>query len=447
MAAILGFTPAAAAQTADAAVSVAGFDWTILLVAGAVAIVIALIAALVKAVRSRLSGATQMTATVKAPESFTVTEADRFAVEAAQQVAAKIKALLETKEAINIIFATGNTMKIFLRELAKIEGIEWARVKAFHLDEYRGLRADHEASFAYFLNENLFSRVAIPQANVNLVADYVKYDPFQYGWIPQVVKQYILGPVYAAVVLPFYLRAYTAALKAEGGADIVMLGIGANGHLAFNEPSMSEGFTSRIRQIKLTQSTIDSNKADYPGIVNTPYAYTMGLADIFEAEHKFLLANGAKKAAIVNTALNGEVTPMVPASGLQVQEHVHVILDNEAANGFGDTIKEGADVITTGATATVKRNGILFKTLASVAVISGLALVTQAYLFGALTAVVGMAVANIVIFGIFMAATDLVGQWIAGHGIIKKQVAYAFPLGIGMGILSWIFFNVIAPET
>ena len=447
MAAILGFTPAAAAQTADTVVSVAGFDWTILLVVGAVAVVIALIAALVKAVRSRLSAATQTTATVKSPESFIVTEADRFAVKAAQQVAAKIKALLETKETINIIFATGNTMKIFLRELAKIEGIEWSRVKAFHLDEYRGLRADHEASFAYFLNENLFSRVAIPQANVNLVADYVKYDPFQYGWIPQVVKQYILGPVYAAVVLPFYLRAYTAALKAEGGADIVMLGIGANGHLAFNEPSMSEGFTSRIRQIKLTQSTIESNKADYPAIVDVPYAYTMGLADIFEAEHKFMLANGAKKAAIVNTALNGEVTPMVPASGLQVQEHVHVILDNEAANGFGDTIKEGADVITTGATATVKRNGILFKTLASVAVISGLALVTQAYLFGALTAVVGMAVANIVIFGIFMAATDLVGQWIAGHGIIKKQVAYAFPLGIGMGILSWIFFNVIAPET
>ena len=446
--AIAGFTPAAAAQSVDAAATVAGFDWTLLLIAGAAAIAIALTAALVKAIRSRLSAATQTAATVKAPESFTVTEADRFAAEAAQQVAAQIKALLETKETINIIFATGNTMKFFLRELAAIEGIEWARVKAFHLDEYRGLRADHEASFAYFLNENLFSRVAIPQANVNLVADYVKFDPFQYSWIPQVVKQYILGPVYAATILPFYLRAYTAALKAEGGADIVMLGIGANGHLAFNEPSMSEGFASRIRQIKLTQSTIESNKADYPAIVDVPYAYTMGLADIFEAEHKFMLANGAKKAGIINTALNGDVTPMVPASGLQLQDHVHVILDSEAANGFGDTIKEGAEAATADtATTAAKRNGILFKTLASVAAISGLALATQAYLFGALTAVAGIAVANIVIFGIFMAATDLVGQWIAGHGIIKKQVAYAFPLGLGMGVLSWIFFNVIAPET
>ncbi|MBZ0167420.1 MAG: hypothetical protein K8I00_11495, partial [Candidatus Omnitrophica bacterium] len=232
--------------------------------------------------------------------------------------------------------------------------------------------------------------------------------------------------------------------------DIVMLGIGANGHLAFNEPSMAEGFTSRIRQIKLTQSTIDSNVADYADIVNVPYAYTMGLADIFEATHKFILANGAKKAGIINTALNGEITPLVPASGLQTQEHVHVILDADAAQGFGD--KDAAKAFLDNQIAATqvsakKGNRILFKTLASVAVISGLALITQTYLFGLLSGIAGIPVTNVVIFGIFMAATDLVGQWIAGHGIIKKQVALSFPLGIGMGLLSWIFFNVIAADT
>ncbi|MBZ0167564.1 MAG: 6-phosphogluconolactonase, partial [Candidatus Omnitrophica bacterium] len=193
-AAVLILTPAQAiAQSGDAVVTAAAVDPTVLIILGAAVLLAVIIVNLVKmAIARKTTGATVATpAAVEGPESLNVYEAQHFAGQAAQDVAAKIKALLETKDSINIIFATGNTMKFFLRELAKIEGIEWARIKAFHLDEYRGLRADHEASFATFLTDNLFSRVNIPQENIHLVADYIKYDPYQYSWIPQVLKQYI----------------------------------------------------------------------------------------------------------------------------------------------------------------------------------------------------------------------------------------------------------------
>ncbi len=224
---------------------------------------------------------------------------NEFAIKTAQLVAEEIKRLQTTLERnVNIVLATGNTMRGFLDELSKIEGIDWSKVNAFHLDEYKGLDINSPYSFAYFLNENLFSKIQIPKENI------------------------------------FYLSEnkdnYLNLLSEKGGADIVMLGVGMDGHLAFNEPPKYSNFDSHLREVELTQETIDSNVCDYPDITNNPFAYTMGMADIMSGKKIFFLANKAKKADIVGKALKGPVTEDIPASILQKHSNIEVVLDEEA---------------------------------------------------------------------------------------------------------------------
>ncbi|MBU2102541.1 MAG: 6-phosphogluconolactonase, partial [Candidatus Omnitrophica bacterium] len=249
--------------------------------------------------------------------------ASDFALTAAGQVASEIRKLQANPDKqVTIVFATGNTMVGFLDNLAKEKNIDWARVQAFHLDEYKGLPTDHPASFAYFLNKNLFSKVALPKENIHYVN----------GAKPD-------------------LAAYIEKLKSFGGADIVMLGVGLDGHLAFNEPPAYSRFDSHMQEVSLTPSTIEANKADYLEIVNNPYAYTMGMADIFEGKHLFFLANKATKAEIVKKSLEGPVTEDVPASILQKHPNVTVVLDNEAATML-ENISWGKEIFSNAALAT-----------------------------------------------------------------------------------------------
>ena len=125
---------------------------------------------------------------------------------------------------------------------------------------------------------------------------------------------------------------YMAKLKKSGGADVVMLGVGMDGHLAFNEPPLYSNFDGRMGEVKLTQSTIEANKPDYSEIETNPFAFSMGMADIFEGKNLFFLAKGDKKADIVAKSLQGPVTPDVPASMLQNHPNVTVILDQPAAS-------------------------------------------------------------------------------------------------------------------
>jgi glucosamine-6-phosphate deaminase len=213
-----------------------------------------------------------------------------------------------------MVLATGQTMIGFLNELARYEGIDWKRVQAFHLDEYKGLPTDNPYSFANYLYRNLFSRVPIPAENIHYVdgarADFEKYKK---------------------------------TIRDLGGADIVMLGCGMDGHLAFNEPPKYSSFRSRMQEVELEASTIEANRPDYPDIDKNPYAYTMGMADIFRGKHIFFLARGSKKADIVRSSLEGPVTEDVPASILQKHRNVTVILDEGAASGLAKKDTRGAD--------------------------------------------------------------------------------------------------------
>jgi glucosamine-6-phosphate deaminase len=239
-----------------------------------------------------------------------------FSAAAAKKVADEIRRLQrELRRDVNIVFATGNTMVKFLNALALEEGINWRKVRAFHLDEYAGLATDEEHSFAYFLYKNLFSRVDIPRENIFYI-DGKKADE-AYGK--------------SSAFLKAYLDNYMERLKALGGADIVMLGVGMDGHLAFNEPPKYSSFASRIQRVRLDKSTIDANRPDYPLIEKNPFAYTMGMADIYEGKRLFFMANGPRKAAIVQKSLEGPVTKQVPASLIQRHPNVTIILDTDAA--------------------------------------------------------------------------------------------------------------------
>ena len=235
--------------------------------------------------------------------NITITKPQEFPSVSASLVSQKIINLQKSQSIVNIILATGNTMVDFLDCLSKQSGIDWSRLHAYHLDEYKNLAPTHPSSFAFFLNKHLFSKAPIPQKNIHYIN----------GKNPK-------------------LTDYMAKIKKSGGAHIVMLGVGLDGHLAFNEPPTYSNFDGRIGEVKLNQITIDANKSDYPEIVNNPYAYSMGMADIFEGHHLFFLANKKAKADIVAKSLQGPVTPIIPASILQKHPQVTVVLDKDSAS-------------------------------------------------------------------------------------------------------------------
>jgi glucosamine-6-phosphate deaminase len=227
---------------------------------------------------------------------------ENFAQAAAQKVGAAIRELQKDEQKqVTIVFAAGNTMVGFLQHLV-LQDIEWSRVQAFQLDEYKGLPPEDECSFAYFLNFHLFSHVPIPRENIHYI-NGAKAD----------------------------LKGYMEELKEHGGADIVILSVGMDGHLALNEPPKYSSFTSRMQEVELTESTLKTNEHSYPGIRDNPFAYTFGMADIFEARQVFFLANNSRKAEIVQQALKGPIVRDVPASMLQTHPNVTAVLDTNAA--------------------------------------------------------------------------------------------------------------------
>jgi len=216
-----------------------------------------------------------------------------FAAEAAKIAADKIVQLQEEdrNRIVNVVFATGNTMTGFLDALSKDTRIHWPKVGAFHLDSILGLGVDDNSrldknSFEGFLQDNLFSKVSIPRENIHFIN----------GREPDLD--------------------YARKIVRAGGADIVILGIGPDGHLAYNRPGSS--FDSAMRILK-----------DYP---DARGSVTLGMKDIFAGRNIFLLANGGVKAKIVQEALEGPITEENPASMLQKHPNLTVILDNAAAS-------------------------------------------------------------------------------------------------------------------
>ncbi|RMF70974.1 MAG: glucosamine-6-phosphate deaminase, partial [Planctomycetota bacterium] len=206
--------------------------------------------------------------------------------------------------------ATGSTPMTVYNELVRMhrdEGLSFANVITFNLDEYFPMRPEELQSYNRFMREHLFDRIDIKPENVH---------------IPD-------GTLDVSDV-PEYCRRYERAIQDAGGIDLQLLGIGRTGHIGFNEPGSSR--TSRTRLITLDRLTRMDAASDFFGEPNVPRrAITMGVGTILDARRIVLMAFGENKAPIIAQAIEGPVTPTVAASFLQEHPNAQVYLDAAAA--------------------------------------------------------------------------------------------------------------------
>lgn len=190
--------------------------------------------------------------------------------------------------------------------------LDFAQVKTINLDEYVGLGADHEQSYAYFMRTNFFDHINIDQRNTNIPN----------GLDPDAERE---------------CSHYDHVIHQLGGADLQLLGLGPNGHIGFNEPC--EEFVKGTHRVKLTKATIDANARFFASEDEVPrYAYTMGILDIINAKRVVMVVNGEKKARAVFDSFCGPITPKVPASVLQLHPDFTLVADEAALSLVGDRI-------------------------------------------------------------------------------------------------------------
>jgi len=230
---------------------------------------------------------------------------DELSKRAAEIIADAIK----NKPNLVLGLATGGTPVGCYRELVRMhreEGLDFSRVVTFNLDEYIGLSPTHPQSYRYFMNEKLFNHVNIKRENTHVPNGLS--DDFQ-----KTCKE------------------FEDAIKKSGGIDLQLLGIGSNGHIAFNEPSSP--FDSRTRVVNVSEQTIKDNARFYKSIDEVPrQAISMGTGTIMKAKKIILLASGAGKADAVAKSVNGPMTEEVPASNLQTHPNCIFIIDEAAAS-------------------------------------------------------------------------------------------------------------------
>lgn len=223
----------------------------------------------------------------------------------AQIIAKEIK----RKHDLVLGLATGDTPIGAYKALVKIhkeEGLDFSKLTTFNLDEYVGLAPPHKNSYNLFMWENIFNHVNITPENVYVPQGNTD-DPEE------------------------FCRWYEEQIKEAGGIDLQILGIGGDGHIAFNEPGSS--FASRTRIKALVKQTIEDNSRFFDKIEDVPrFAITIGIGTILEAKKIILIASGKKKADVCAQFIEGPVTSQITASALQLHTHVTVVLDEEAAS-------------------------------------------------------------------------------------------------------------------
>lgn len=204
--------------------------------------------------------------------------------------------------------ATGSSPLPVYDELAARQGLDFSRASAFALDEYVGLPEGHPESYREVIRREFTSRVNIRPENVHT-------------------------PDGAAADIPSACAAYEEAIAAAGGVDLQLLGVGTDGHLAFNEPGSS--LSSRTRIKSLIEQTRRDNARFFDGLAEVPHhVITQGLGTIMDARHVVLLATGARKAQAVRDLVEGPVSAICPASVLQFHRHATILLDEAAASAL-----------------------------------------------------------------------------------------------------------------
>jgi glucosamine-6-phosphate deaminase len=232
--------------------------------------------------------------------------ADAVAAAGAEAVAR----LVAAKPGAVLGLPTGSTPRPVYAELVRRhrdEGLSFARATTFNLDEYLGVPPTHPGSFRHYMETTFFRHVDLPPSRAHV-------------------------PDGLAADVPAACAAYEAAIAAAGGLDLVLLGLGEDGHIAFNEPTSS--FASRTRIKTLSAASRAANQAAFGTDPIPDHVITMGIATILSARRVVLLAHGSRKAAAFAAMVEGPVTSMVPASALQLHASATVVCDEAAATGL-----------------------------------------------------------------------------------------------------------------
>lgn len=224
-----------------------------------------------------------------------------------QRAASIIAAQVVSKPNCVLGLATGSSPVGAYQNLAKWnkEGIlSFAEVRSVNLDEYIGLSPEHEQSYRFFMQDNLFNHIDIKPENTN-VPNGLAADPEQAA------------------------ADYEKVIASMNGVDLQLLGMGHNGHIAFNEPC--DEFVMDTHVVELTESTIKANARFFASMDEVPRkAMTMGIRSIMKAKKILVVVAGADKAEAVYKSFAGPVTPQVPASILQLHADVTVVGDKAA---------------------------------------------------------------------------------------------------------------------
>jgi glucosamine-6-phosphate deaminase len=231
-------------------------------------------------------------------------------------IAARIIAkLVRSKPDCVLGLATGSTPIPTYRELVRMhreDGLDFSKVTTFNLDEYVGLPPEHAQSYHAFMDEHFFSHVNVPRARIHI-------------------------PDGMAADIPAECARYEASIRAAGGIDLQILGIGTDGHIGFNEPTSS--LASRTRIKTLTEQTRADNARFFDGdLAQVPFhCITMGVGTIMESRQVLMLAFGANKANAIAEAVEGPITSMNPATVLQMHPVAKCIIDEPAAAALKKT--------------------------------------------------------------------------------------------------------------
>jgi glucosamine-6-phosphate deaminase len=221
--------------------------------------------------------------------------------------------LVRTKPNAVLGLATGTTPIGLYKELIRMhkeERLDFSKVTTFNLDEYYGLPPTHEQSYYYFMHDQLFNHINIPEEQIHVPSGLAK----------NVIE---------------FCQYYEDKIKQAGGIDLQVLGIGGDGHIGFNEPGSSLG--SRTRFKTLAEETISDNARLFfnDKTQEVPkFCITMGVGTVMEAKRCLLMASGPRKAKVLSDAIEGPVTCMVSASALQLHPDTVVIVDEECSSGL-----------------------------------------------------------------------------------------------------------------
>jgi glucosamine-6-phosphate deaminase len=241
------------------------------------------------------------------------TRSQDVALAISQAIADLIRTRQVSGESCALGLATGSTPVDVYKELVRMhrdEGLSFKNVFTFNLDEYHPMQPHELQSYVRFMREHLFNDIDIPEENIHIPDGTISVED-----------------------VAAYCHDYEEKIAAVGGIDIQILGIGRTGHIGFNEPGSDEHSSTRL--ITLDRVTRTDAASDFFGIEHVPRrAITMGVGTILKAKQIFMIAFGENKAEIVARTVEGNITPSIPATYLQLHDNVHVMLDEAAAESL-----------------------------------------------------------------------------------------------------------------